>query len=135
MVFHANKISSYRFFWELKDHLSGFSKYVSFVITKERSFYKFPAFKKISFYSQKSIISTFPLSKKFIIWTFPFVQSLCFRFFYYKKKWEAELRSFFLSQFLMATAWYMPNLVALEIPWNRIWDFNFAETKTKASVY
>ena len=135
MVFHANKISSYRFFWELKDHQSGFSKYVSFVITKERSFYKFPAFGKISFYSQKSIISTFPLSKKFIIWTFPFVQSLCFCFFYYKKKWETELRSFFLSQFLMATAWYMPILVALEIPWNRIWDFNFAETKTKASVY
>ena len=64
------------FFKELKDHLSRSLKYrTSTVNSKGRSFYQFPALRKISFYSLKSVILTFPLSKKFITWTFPFVRS------------------------------------------------------------
>ena len=50
MVFHAKENIILLLFWELKDHLSQFSKYdASFVNTKERSsFYELPAVKKIS---------------------------------------------------------------------------------------
>ena len=35
----------------------------------------------------------------------------------------------------MVTAWYMPMLVASRIPWSRIWPLNFAETKTKTTIF
>ena len=54
---------------------------------------------------------------------------------YYKNKCEAELKNFLLSEVSIATAWYRPILVASEIPWNRIWHFDFAEIKGQASVF
>ena len=145
--------TSYRFFWELKHHLSRFLKYhASFVRLRKDLSTNFLRWKRSSFYSQKSIISMFSSSEKFIIWTFSFVQSSCFcnNFFlifvetysmflliilkdflnlHYKKKCDAELRNFFLSEFPMSI------LVASEIPWNRIWHFSFAETEAKMSVF
>ena len=146
MVFHATENIILSFFWELKDYLSWFLKYhASFVNTKERSFYQPPALKKIYFYSMKSIISTFLHPKNsyyelllsckihvFVIFFFSFIETyVSFNHFndllnlYYKKKYEAKLRNIFFSEFPMVTAWYMTILVALEIPWNRIWSFNF----------
>ena len=154
MVFHAKENIILSFFWKLKDHLFRFLKYgTSLANTKERSFYQPPGLKKISFYSQKSIISTFYLSKKFIIWTFPFVQSsyicknvlLSFIETYVslnhfkmppQPSWWKQIRSWIKEFF---TLWifnsYIPILVASEIPWKRIWHFNFSETKTKVSVF
>ena len=120
--------------------------------TKKRSFYQLPALKEIFFLLPEIHNITFSSSEKFIIWTFYFVQSSCFcnNFFlifaetysmflliilkdilnlHYKKKYEAELKNFFLSEIPMSI------LVTSEIPWNRIWHFSFAENETKTSVF
>ena len=113
------KISSY-YFLRTENHLSRFLKHhASLVNIKKRSFYQLPALKKISFYSQKPIISTFPYPKN--SQQEPFLSCKVIYFFfskklmffltilkvllnlYYKKKCEAKLSSFLLSEFSMAT--------------------------------
>ena len=154
IVFYAKENIILPFSWELKDHLSRSLQYhTSPVNVNERSFYQLSALKKISFYSQKSITPMLPLSKKFIIWTSPFEKSSCFcnNFFLFfmetyvsSKHFIRRPSSLFYKEMSnrikeLFTLWifsgFIPILVVSEIPWNRIWHFNFADTETKASAF